>query len=428
MMATAQRPAMELTFTAINNATWVHLDSIKIMNRSQGGDTVLFYPDTVFVIDYVGIPEIRDGSGAFSVQCYPNPVTDQATISLFIPVEDNVSIRITDLQGRQALKYEQNLAAGTHSFTFTPGTESLYLLNAAWGENNQGIKIINLPDHPGKTCSLTYSGYDKAEKQVKAIEAVQSFNYTPGDTLLYIGYADTLQSGILDNPESSETYAIQFATNIPCPGTPTVDYEGQVYNTIQIFSQCWLKENLNVGTMIQGTESMADNGIIEKYCYNNEYDSCTKYGGLYQWREAMQYTTQQGARGICPTGWHIPTDEEWKVLNGAVDSYYGIGNPEWDTNSVPMQGFDVGNNMKTTNGWYLYNGTDKFGFSALPGGSRWSTSFHAIGELTPIWSSTKSADYYDAAWYRILYFWTAWVGRFEEYSLFGFSVRCVRDY
>ncbi len=51
---------------------------------------------------------------------------------------------------------------------------------------------------------------------------------------------------------------------------------------------------------------------------------------LYQWEEMMQYTTQQGAQGICPPGWHLPTDEEWKVLEGAVDSQYGIGDPEWD--------------------------------------------------------------------------------------------------
>jgi len=58
---------------------------------------------------------------------------------------------------------------------------------------------------------------------------------------------------------------------------------------------------------------MSNNSVIEKYCYNNEEDSCTKYGGLYQWDEMMQYTTEQGVRGICPAGWHLPTDEEWKI-------------------------------------------------------------------------------------------------------------------
>jgi len=64
----------------------------------------------------------------------------------------------------------------------------------------------------------------------------------------------------------------------------------------------------------------------------------------------MQYTTQQGVRGICPPGWHLPTDEEWKVLEGAVDSQYGIGDPEWD--NYYYRGFDAGTNLKSISGWY----------------------------------------------------------------------------
>ncbi|MEA3479507.1 MAG: FISUMP domain-containing protein [Bacteroidota bacterium] len=115
-----------------------------------------------------------------------------------------------------------------------------------------------------------------------------------------------------------------------CTGTPTVNYEGQVYNTVQIFNQCWLKENLNVGTMIQGTEEMTNNGIVEKYCYLNFTSYCEMYGGLYQWHEMMGYDTISGSQGICPTGWHIPSDEECKVLEGSTDSQFVIGDTEWD--------------------------------------------------------------------------------------------------
>ncbi|MCB9250263.1 MAG: hypothetical protein H6613_17785 [Ignavibacteriales bacterium] len=83
-----------------------------------------------------------------------------------------------------------------------------------------------------------------------------------------------------------------------CPGIPTVTYAGKTYNTVQIGEQCWLKENLNVGTLIdQKVESM-NNSIIEKFCYNNEEANCEKYGGLYQWAEAMEYLNSEGNKGF----------------------------------------------------------------------------------------------------------------------------------
>ena len=88
--AFGQKPTLELTFTAIDSAAYVQLDSIKVMNRTQGGDTVLYWPDTLLVLDYqVGVSEINNNVGTFRVfQNFPNPVTDKTTVSLFIPEKD----------------------------------------------------------------------------------------------------------------------------------------------------------------------------------------------------------------------------------------------------------------------------------------------------------------------------------------------------
>ena len=102
-----------------------------------------------------------------------------------------------------------------------------------------------------------------------------------------------------------------------------VNYGGKDYNTVLISNQCWLKENLDIGTRLNGSANSLDNGIIEKYCYNNDPANCTTYGGLYQWEEAMQYVTTEGAKGICPTGWHLPTLAEFTTLNLTVS---GDGN------------------------------------------------------------------------------------------------------
>ncbi|MCF8227643.1 MAG: hypothetical protein K9G58_09550 [Bacteroidales bacterium] len=419
---------LELTFTAIDSAAYVQLDSIKVMNRSQGGDTVLYYPDTVLVLDYqVGIPETNLRNEAFRVfQNYPNPVADQTTVSLYVPEKDKVSTVVTDILGRVIVRSERVLDRGRHTLRFIPGGGNLYFFTAAWQGQRSSIKILQTNPGSYNTGVLEYIGYESSSSQLKATTDIRSFPFSPGDELLYIGCSDTLQSGMLDSPEESGDYTFQFATNIPCPGTPTVSYEGQVYNTIQIFSQCWLKENLNVGTMIPGSENMANNDTNEKYCYDNEPDSCTKYGGLYQWNEMMQYTTQQGTQGICPPGWHLPTDEEWKVLEGAVDSQYGIGDPEWDFSSE-YRGTDAGTNLKTTSGWYYNgNGTDLFGFSGLPGGVRYGSGyFYNFGNFSYWWTSTEKGIHH--AWNRNLLYLGPEVSRGYTYKQLGFSVRCLRD-
>jgi uncharacterized protein (TIGR02145 family) len=424
--AFSQNPTLELTFTAINSAAHVQLDSIKVINRTQGGDTILYWPDTVLVLDYhVGIHEVSNDSGNLQVfQNYPNPVTDQTTIPIYVPDKDNVSMIITDILGRVIFKSNTVLDKGHHSFRFAPGGGNLYFLTAIFRGNSSSIKILHAISNSNKASSLEYMGRESLSPQLKATEKIQRFLFNLGDELLYIGNIDTAQSGMLDKPETSQIYIFQFVTNIPCSGTPTVEYEGQIYNTIQIFSQCWLKENLNVGTMIPGNQEMASNGIIEKYCYNNNSNYCDQYGGLYQWNEMMQYLTQKGAQGICPDGWHIPTDDEIKVLEGAVDSQYCIGNPEWD--GWDFRGLDIGYRIKSINGWTGGAGIDSHGFTLLPAGARFTNgSFIHYTNHAYIWSSSEHTGNY--AWNRLIYTFNESL-RNSFQQEYGFSVRCVRDY
>ncbi|MBW6460450.1 MAG: hypothetical protein K0B08_07735 [Bacteroidales bacterium] len=423
----SQRSTLELTFTAENNGDYVQLDSIMVMNRTQGGETVTYWPDTTLPLEInqgdlllyvgyatfstVGIPEVNDDFSSFSVyQNYPNPMGDRCEISMYIPCAGKVHLMITDLQGRAVLLTDRQLDEGQHTFRFHPGGSNFYFLTACWNGVSRSIKMISTRRRDGMGCRLDYAGSQSGEPVLK--------------NFLQVSDLIVRQSGILDTPGESTTYTFQFATNIPCPGMPTVEYEGLVYNTIQIFSQCWLKENLNVGVMINGNMQQSNNEIIEKYCYKNEPDSCAKYGGLYQWNEMMQYNTQQGARGICPPGWHIPTDEEWKVLEGAVDSQHGIGDNTWD--DWDYRGYDVGTNLKTTCGWYGNgNGTDLYGFSVLPGGIQIDGLFLSIGRYGIWWTSTVGD--YDGAWFRYLYYSDPEVYRHLTGKWSGSSVRCLRD-
>ncbi|MFH1197154.1 MAG: FISUMP domain-containing protein [bacterium] len=201
--------------------------------------------------------------------------------------------------------------------------------------------------------------------------------------------------------------SIGFSQN-PCPDLPTVTYDGKVYNTVQIGNQCWLKENLDVGSMLDSLKNASDNGIIEEYCYRDDLMNCNIYGGLYQWDEAMQYVTDESAKGICPNGWHIPTYEEFQTLKAAVNN---VGN------ELKANGQGIGDGI----------GTNTSGFSALLAGNR-STNvniYSLIGVGTYFWISTD----YNSNVAPILLL----SGDYSGIQLglnpkkFGFSVRCIKD-
>ena len=169
-----------------------------------------------------------------------------------------------------------------------------------------------------------------------------------------------------------EETTVNSGGGIPCPSIPTVEYGGQTYNTVLIGDQCWLKENLNIGTQIIGSQTQPNNGTIVKYCYDNNEANCNTYGGLYKWNEMMQHSTVTGAQGICPNGWHIPTEEEWTTL---TDFLGGI--------SV------AGGKMKSTSGWNDNgNGSNNSGFTALPAGYLTHIPFLNLTDEAHFWSSS----------------------------------------
>ncbi|MEO8233068.1 MAG: FISUMP domain-containing protein [Ignavibacteriota bacterium] len=207
--------------------------------------------------------------------------------------------------------------------------------------------------------------------------------------------------------EVSITDSVELCFYLPCPGTPTVFYEGKTYNTVQIDSQCWLKENLDVGTRMDGIGDQTNNSLIEKYCYNDDPNNCTTYGGLYQWNEAMQYVTNEGAKGICPTGWHLPTLAEFTTLSTTVGM---------DGNVLKAVGQGSGDGA----------GTNISGFSALLAGGRgYDGYFTNLGYYAYFWSSTEYGAT-DANGLDLIGSGSD-VFLYDGSKEFGFSIRCLKD-
>ena len=225
------------------------------------------------------------------------------------------------------------------------------------------------------------------------------------------------------------------AQNFAC-GDP-ISYLGYDYSTVQIGEQCWFAENLRSENYENGdaiTSGLSDSewpnnsGAVAVYgeygaCehYSPDGDACdaswslNEYGRLYNW-----YAVND-ARGLCPSGWHVPTDGEWMTMEMA------LGMSESEANDTGLRGTDQGTQMKTTYGWNNgSNGTNSSGFSGLPGGYRddYYGFFFSAGLNLPLWTSSPDGS---NAWARSLASYHEGVYRFFLFPRTGGSVRCIQD-
>jgi uncharacterized protein (TIGR02145 family) len=168
----------------------------------------------------------------------------------------------------------------------------------------------------------------------------------------------------------------------------SVTYQGQTYKTVKIGNQTWFAENLNYA--VEGSK-----------CYVDDPTNCAKYGRLYNWKMAMT---------VCPSGWHLPSDEEWEILVNYA------GGEE-----------DAGTKLKAKNDWGEYfSGTDDYGFSALKGGYHDGSGFF-VGFSDGYWWSATEGDN-NRAYYRRIPYYPSLVLRNSFYDKnYMFSVRFVKD-
>jgi uncharacterized protein (TIGR02145 family) len=231
-----------------------------------------------------------------------------------------------------------------------------------------------------------------------------SSNSTPGTSSVGGGASSSSSS----KPSSSSVAPVQ--TGI-IKGDP-VTYENETYETVVIGTQTWMAKNLNYD--VEGTK-----------CLQNDDDNCAIYGKLYNWATAMALpdscNTKSCAsqisdkhRGICPPDYHIPSDAEWGTLMQFL-------NPSCS----PTKDCSVGNFLKATSEWKSGNGTDDFGFAALPGGAANAAGTFLITGNYAFWWSTYEIDSGNA--YNRGMYTDAKVSHnsSDKYGLD--SVRCLQD-
>jgi len=307
-----------------------------------------------------------------------------------------------------------NIINGGYSYDFTGSSSQFYGGVLACKELS--------PDLWGMV-----GGDGNADNQVSNLDKIDVWSVQAGNSGYLSGdFSVDAQVNNLDkidvwSPNSGRASQIPQPVVFNCGDQLIDSRDGQTYSTVHIGNQCWMAENLNIGTLITGAQT--NNGTIERFCYDNSYSSCDIYGGLYQWDEMMQYSSLAGGQGICPWGWHLPTDEEWKQLQSEADSQYGYPDPIWDI--VGWRGFDAGFNLKSTNGWASGgNGSDLYGFTALPGGYYFFNG-NDLYSRALFWSSDEAGS--SAAWGVELNSGQNGVNRYNHAKDLGFSVRCLKN-
>ncbi|MBO4614102.1 MAG: fibrobacter succinogenes major paralogous domain-containing protein [Bacteroidales bacterium] len=249
---------------------------------------------------------------------------------------------------------------------------------------------------------------------------------TPNTTYYYKAYA-------INSVGTSYGDLKQFTTECNC-GMSVTDYDGNTYGTVQIGNQCWMAQNLKTTHFADGTYiatgTTTSSTTAYRYNPNNDSNNVSTYGYLYNWPAAMHdasssSTNTSNVQGVCPNGWHLPSDAEWTQLTDYLSSHNEyLCDPSTIkiAKSLASTTYWNSSNVTCTVGYHPAENNSS-GFGALPAGY-YSNGYYEFSGNANFWSSTRSGDY---AYYRALYYNSASIGRSYGNNNIGFSVRCVRD-
>ncbi len=382
------------------------ISTIKVDNLTSGATVTLNGGDTLHLTPALGIssPDIANGT----MQIYPNPMTEQSILTFVAPESGNAVICIVDLSGKTIYQISRSLSRGTHNFRVSGINHGMYFVKVTGNNYICSAKLISQSNLQSKAVIEYVSSENSTPgSHLKSVASTIDMPYTNGDQLLFKGISGIYSTIVPDEPASSKTITFNFAA--------CTDNDGNNYTIVEIGAHVWMAENLNVGTRINGSVNQTNNGIIEKYCYDDNDANCGVYGGLYQWWEAMQYSSTSGGQGICPTGWHLPTDQEWAILAGSLGGEIIAGGKMKETGTTHWLSPNTG-------------ATNSSGFTALPGGARYYNSGNYFGSLSIyaiFWTSDGSPQ--SRAFGRSLDYNDEKVNDGLPYMNEGFSVRCVKD-
>ena len=353
-----------LTFNAkdISNT----IDSIRAINLETGETSFAEGSNTIHMSSFTTGTKLFP-SNPEEISVYPNPFDNCTQLIFNSNQNDNIKVTVVNSSGLVVAEKRQNITSGIYRFNISTNNNGLYILNITGNKTKFSRKIISTRNNQSLN-KIEFNGYSSISPKEKSAKIEE------GELIHFYVYSGDNITKIADSPNESKTYEVEF---YECK-----DYDGRNYPIVQIGEQWWMAENL---------------------AYNFEDSKESRNGMLYSWESAIE---------VCPPGWHIPSNDEFDALGEYISTQkgpYSKSDYNWD---------EVGKHLKSISGWNENgNGTDDFGFSALPNENtqRW-------GQW---WSSSESLEN-NMHIRQLSYNNSKFLWNVNDKNLYN-SVRCIKD-
>ncbi|MCX6285409.1 MAG: T9SS type A sorting domain-containing protein [Bacteroidetes bacterium] len=410
-----------MTFTASGAANTV--DSVKATNLRTNENVTLPGSDTLVlnVNDGISDPGKTNQNGSI----FPNPFSGRTSFVTNLPEAQDVAVDVYNLAGQKIAHTQAWARAGSARFELFLSKTGVYMVNLTSSRGRSGFKAVCTETSAGAD-RVIYLGAGTASAST-ALKGIKIYNlgYKIGDVLLYRCRGGNYITIITDSPTASKKYTVEF---VLCR-----DSDGKNYAVVKIGNQTWMAENLawlpSVKPSSKGSDSLK---FYYVYGYEDSIVAASKntenykrYGVLYNWPAAMnapgkKLQSGNSAQDVCPSGWHLPYDEDWKLLETTL----GMDQHEADSVFLRNSG-EVGKKLKATLGWSNdTNCSNSSGFTVLPGGYRNTHgSFQSLLRNALYWTATQIDT---LAIYRSINDEDQGVYRFTTFKSHGLSVRCIK--
>jgi uncharacterized protein (TIGR02145 family) len=399
----------EIGFTGTGASNSV--DSVLVENLTLGTSLTLKGDDILQLSNIMGIHD--HDLTLKSLKIYPNPMSVQAYVEFNLAKSSNIIITVYDVSGRIIIQSNDFLNQGTQKYQISGLQQGIYFVQISDQNSLQAIKLISQNNLLEEVNIEKVTFNDMTSKtNLKGIKSSTStivMDYNEGDLLKFMGMSGSYSTVITDVPTENNTIMFEF---MDC-----TDADSNNYSVVEIGTQIWMVENLATTKYNDGSDiplvtddSTWLNSYTPGYCWYNNDQATYGYtfGALYNW-----YTVNTGK--LCPTGWHVPTDDDWTTLTNYLGGKYSAGGKLKETD---------------TTHWYNPNteATNESGFTALPSGTRLTGgSFLNYRILIHLWSSTEHDTELNWSWERIISYNSSTVSRGISEKHQGSSVRCIKD-